>query len=49
MPMAIKRRVGDLRGRYADDKEALVALYQLAREPEMRQNFTRTAMPMSFL
>jgi len=33
----MQRRIEELRGRYADDKEALTALEQIAEEPEMHR------------
>jgi hypothetical protein len=33
----MQRRIGELRGKYTDDVEALTVLDQLAKEPEMHR------------
>jgi hypothetical protein len=42
----MERRIGELRGKYAGDLEALAVLDQLAREPEMHRR-ARTTTPTS--
>jgi hypothetical protein len=36
----MQHRIKELRGRYADDDEALVVLEQLAQEPRMHQQYS---------